>query len=214
VRHADARLHEEYFLLAHDDYTGRAHIDADVLAAGLAGALLAGLVIAGCLDARGGYVRALDGTGPPDGVTADAVAAIAARAHPVPWWVECLAPSVYSRTGEDLVREGVLTRAPAGLFRGGIRYPAVDALVAAGPRVRLRHEADAARPVPPAPAVATLAALALRTGLHKVIADAANRSARDGLAALARAVPATVRPVVDGVDAALIRMALTTPRGR
>jgi hypothetical protein len=219
VQRPDPSLHEEYFLLAHDDYTGRAHIDEDVVGAGLAGALLADLVIVGCLDAAwldagGEQVRVLDESLALDGLARDAVAALATRTRPVSWWVECLAVSMYQRTGEHLVHQGVVTRAPAGLFRAGVRYPAVDALVAAGPRVRLRHEAEAAQPVPPDPGVATLAALALRTGLGGVVADAANRSVREGLAALARAVPVGVRAVVAGVDAALIQMALTTPRGR
>jgi hypothetical protein len=214
VRRPDLRLHEQYFLLAHDDYSGRAHIHADVLGAGLAGALLADLVIAGCLEVGGEHIRVRDTGATPDGVGQEVVTAIAARARPVQWWVECLAASMYPRTGEQLVRHAVVTRVPAGLFRTGVRYLAVDALVAAGPRVRLRHEAESARLAPPDPAVAALAALALRTGLGGVVADAANRSAREGLPALARAVPAALRPVIAGVDGAVIRMALTTPRGR
>jgi hypothetical protein len=160
------------------------------------------------------HVRVLPAGMAYDEVARDALAAVATRARPVAWWVECLGPSLYPRTGEQLVRHGVVTRAQAGLFRTGVRYPAVDALAAAGPRVRLRHEAESVRPVPPDPGVATLAALALRTGLGGVVADAANRSTRDGMAALARAVPVPLRPVVAGVDAALVRMALSTPRGR
>ena len=136
------------------------------------------------------------------------------RARPVQWWLECLGASVYLRTADELVRRGVVIHAAAGLFRTGSRYPAVDALAAAAPRVRLRHEAESTRPVPADPGVAALAALGLRTGLGPTVADAANRSAREGLLALARAVPLALRPVLAGVDGALIRMALATPRGR
>jgi hypothetical protein len=210
----DLRLHEDYFLLAHDDYRGRAHIAAEVLGAGLAAALLADLTIDGCLDIRGEHVLIDDADAAYDGVLRDAVAAITTQARPVRWWVESFGASMYPRTGEQLVRRAVVTHAPARLRRTGIRYPAVDALVAAGPRVRLRHEAESTQPQPPDPRVATLAALAVRTGLGGVVADAANRSARDGLFALARAVPASLRPVMVGLDSALIRLALTTPRGR
>jgi Golgi phosphoprotein 3 (GPP34) len=184
-----------------------------VLGVGLAGALLADLAIVGCLDVGGEQVRVGDAGTASDGLGRGVGAAIAAAARPVRWWVECLAASMYPRTGEQLARRAVVTRVPAGLFRTGVRYPAMDALVAAGPRVRLRHEAESIRLVPD-PAVAALAALALRTGLGGVVADAANRSAREGLPALARAVPATLRPVTAGVDDAMIRIALTTPRGR
>ena len=66
----------------------------------------------------------------------------------------------------------------------------------------------------PDPGTAVLAALAVATGLEAVVADAANRAAREGLRVLADGTPSRLRAVVAGVDAAVVRLAMTTRRGR
>jgi hypothetical protein len=212
MQHATLQLHEEYFLLAHDGYTGRAHIKTRVLGTGLAGALLSGLLLAGCLDLVSGVVRVRDEAPAQDMVTRAAVTAIQQRARPVAWWVECLRQSVYPLTAERLTRQGVVSPLSAGLLRTGTRYVANDALLAAGPRVRLRYAAET-RAVPPDPRTVTLAALALATGLEGVVADAANRLVRDSVRALAAVLPPDLQPLLAGVDAAVTRLALATPRG-
>jgi hypothetical protein len=214
MRQPELRLDEEYFLLAHDDYTGRPHIKADVLGTGLAGALLAELLIAGCLDIVDGTVQVRDLTLAGSAMARAAAEAIQQRFHPVGWWVECLRQSAYLSAGEQMARQNLVSPTSTGLFRTVTRHVATDALVAAGPRVRLRYAAESIQRVPPDPRAATLAALALTTGLGGIIADAANRLVRDGLLAMARSVPPDMRAVVAGVDAALMRMAMATPRGR
>jgi hypothetical protein len=210
----DLRLHDEYFLLAHDDYTGRAHINATVLGAGLAGALLADLVITGCVELVDGTVRISAGAVAPDTVSRGAVTVIGRRAHPVGWWVEYLRSSAYLLTGEQLTERGLVIPARSGLFRTAIRYVATDALVAAGPRVRLRHLAETGTAGPPDQRMVTLAALALATGLEGIVADAANRPVREGLRSMANDVPTELRRITAAVDAAVMRLAMATPRGR
>jgi hypothetical protein len=149
-----------------------------------------------------------------DVVTRAAVQAIQGRSHPVAWWVECLRQSAYPLTAEQLTRQGVVSPASAGLFRAMTRYVANDALLAAGPRVRLRHAAESGQRVSPDPRTAALAALAVATGLEGVVADAANRLARDGVRVLAAGLPTDLRPVLAGVDGGVMRLAMATPRGR
>ncbi|MGI5239465.1 GPP34 family phosphoprotein [Dactylosporangium sp. CA-139066] len=181
-------LPAEYFLLAHDGYTGRPHIGAAVLGLGVAGALLAELAFTG--DVR------LDGD-----VASD---------------VERLAPEAYTMIGDSLVGSGVVHRPPVGrlerLARARPRYVAADALAAAAPRILLRHAAEAAGPEADE-RTKTLAALAVITGLEPVVADAANRAALGRLRAMAAAVTGDARTVAEAVAAAAARIALTPRRG-
>jgi hypothetical protein len=189
-------LPAEYFLLAHDGYTGRPHIGAALLGAGVAGALLAELAMAGHVelggDWDGGAVR------------------VAER------WIERLAPASYTMIGDDLVRAGVVYRPPAGrlarLARARPRYVAADALAAAAPRILLRHAAEATGPEADERTRA-LAALAVATRLEPVVADAANRAALGRLRAMAAAVTGDARTIAEAVTAAAARIALTPRRG-
>jgi len=206
---SDLRLHDEYFLLSHDDYTGKPHVDAGVAAAGLAGALLADLLLARCLDVVDDVLRVRDRTLARAALARDAVGEIDRRSRGVGWWVEYL-----RRSAQRLTGEAVVSPVTAGIFRSATRYVANDALVAAGPRVRLRHCAGSPAGPAPDPGTAVLAALAVATGLEAVVADAANRAAREGLRVLADGTPSRLRAVVAGVDAAVVRLAMTTRRGR
>ena len=75
-------LAEEFFLIAHDDHTGRGLLDADVLAVGLAGAVLAGLVLAGRVTVLDGKVALMDErpAGDPNRRSADRRAPAGGRA--------------------------------------------------------------------------------------------------------------------------------------
>jgi hypothetical protein len=185
-----------YFLLAHDGYTGRPHVGAALLGAGVAGALLTDLALAG-------HVR-LDRGGRAGGVR------VAQR------WIERLAPAAYTMIGDDLVRSGVVHRRAPGRLRrlagARPRYVAADALAAAAPRILLRHAADAAGPEVDE-RVRALAALAVATGLEPVVADAANRAALGRLRAMATAVSGDARTVAEAVAAVAARAALTPRRG-
>src|SRR5262245_20221046 len=48
--HATRSLSDEYWMLAHHDYDGKTLVDTEVLETGLAGAVLAELLLAGRLD--------------------------------------------------------------------------------------------------------------------------------------------------------------------
>ncbi|MFG2039946.1 GPP34 family phosphoprotein [Dactylosporangium sp. NPDC048998] len=206
-------LHAEYFLLAHDGYSGRPHIDAALLGAGVAGALLGELTLAGHLALDGGVPRV---TGlPADAVAASTVDILRRGRHGVERWIELLAGAAYAMVGDDLVRSGVVHRPPAGrlarLGRARARYVATDALAGAAPRVLLRHAADAGTTDE---RIGTLAALALATGLEGVVADGANRAALGRLRAMAAEVSGDAGTVVEAVRAAAAAIALTPRRGQ
>jgi len=77
--------------------------------------------------------------------------------------------------------------------------------------VLLRHAADA---TPVDPHTVTLAALAVATGLEGVVADGANRLALGRLRAIAAEASGDVLTIVNGINSAAIRIALTPRRGQ
>ncbi|GAA4262823.1 hypothetical protein GCM10022255_101800 [Dactylosporangium darangshiense] len=219
-------LFAEYFLLAHDGYSGRPHIDAALLGAGVAGALLGELALAGHIRLGDGAVR-VTGT-PPDPVGASTADTLRGAEHGAERWIELLASAAYAMVGDDLVRAGVVRRPPprrlerlagrTGLAAARPRYVAADALAAAAPRILLRHAADLTGAVGGFPIrvderTRALAALAVATGLEPVVADAANRAALGRLRAMAAAVTGDAHTVAEAVGAAAARIALTPRRG-
>jgi Golgi phosphoprotein 3 (GPP34) len=212
------RLHHEYFLLAHDGYTGTPHIDSAVLASGLAGALLGELLISRHIAIDSAMVRLRDAAGAGDPVADLAIDAIGTQAsqgcRPVRWWVQNLRQSAYPLIGEQLTSEGLVCSTAAGFLRRSARYVANDPLVAARARVTLRRTAEVTTSSAREPRTLALAALALVTGMERVIADAANRVVRDGLRAMAGEVPDDMRGIVAAVDATVMGMATATRRGR
>jgi hypothetical protein len=211
-------LPDEYFLLAHHDYTGRPHINIDVLNTGLAGAVIAELLIEGHIDVLDEKL-VLCGPGSHDDRTTDpmtdmVLAHIAAQTtpHPIRAWTEYLRDNVtpYAIVRERLLRAGLLQPVRGGLLKKSTRYVATDPLTAAKPRVRLRYTAERSD-TPVDARTAMLASLAQVTGLTEVVADGANRSVKEGLLAIAAGLPANLRVVVSGLDAAVTVIALSVP---
>jgi hypothetical protein len=205
----------EYFLLAHDDYTGRPHISQDVLSTGLAGALLAELLCYGRIGiVEDDKIRLIDPRPWDDEVTNLVVTEIGKQRayHPVRAWAEYLRGEAYSLIGEQLAQTGLLTR-ETGLLRRNVRYVPRDSIESARPRVRLRYIAQ--RPNEPLDEqTAMLAALALATKLDPIVADGGSpREVRDGLEGMARRLRPDMQAIVAGVSKAVTAIALSV-RGR
>ncbi|MFF5233269.1 GPP34 family phosphoprotein [Dactylosporangium sp. NPDC000521] len=210
-------LHAEYFLLAHDGYSGRLHIDPHLADAGVAAAILADLSITGHIAIDGGVVQVRSQITPPtDAIAAAVVEQVGQGRHDVARWVWLLAGVATTLVSDHLVHDGVVARPPARLLDrltlAGPRHIAMDAVAAAAPRVLLRHAAAGDGPADPR--IAALAALAVATGLEHVIADGANRTVRGRLRELADTVDGDLRRIVEGMDTAAIRITLTPNRGQ
>ncbi|HLL68340.1 MAG TPA: GPP34 family phosphoprotein [Micromonosporaceae bacterium] len=208
-------LSGEYFLLAHDDYSGRPHINQEVLSTGLAGALLAQLLSYGRIEiVEDDKVRLLDARPWDDEVTNVVVAEIGKQTafHPARAWVEYLRGEAYSMVGEQLAGKGLLNR-ETGMLRRSVRYVSRDPIQSARPRVRLRYIAQ--RPHEPLDEqTATLAALVLATKLDTVIADGGYpREIREGLEGMSRRLRPDMLAIVAGVTKAVTAIALSV-RGR
>ncbi|GIF13650.1 GOLPH3/VPS74 family protein [Actinoplanes teichomyceticus] len=165
-------VREQFFLLAHDEtrhMRPRLHLPA--LAAGLAGATVMDLLIAGRVAVASGAVHPdrfqRDLTGDP--VTDDALALIlqVVPAPPLPELIRTVAPGVYERTAAALIHKGVLVQGPPRRWRRGRGYEIADE----GIVVRIRAKAGyriAGRDAP-SPGADCLCALVAALGLHRAL---------------------------------------------
>jgi hypothetical protein len=107
------RLHQELYLLAHDE-EGRPVIHMPALRLGLAGAVLLDLVLTARLDLVGGQLVVHDRTAIGDGVVDTVVPALLADRHrqdrQLRTWLKRLAEDADERTRASLVAAGVLAR--------------------------------------------------------------------------------------------------------
>lgn len=133
------------FLILHDPFTGKPQISRDLLTCGLVAAALADLMIAHRLGMENDRIVVAEarGTG-PDEVEAFVMESIQRQtgAHTVRSWVEALQDVLFELVARDLVKDRIVRREQGGRLlarRGSARFPALDLLRAAGPRLRLEH---------------------------------------------------------------------------
>jgi Golgi phosphoprotein 3 (GPP34) len=206
---------DELFLVGHDEYSGKCLTNHAVLGCGLAGAVLIELMLAGRIVMADGRVVVRDSRPWSERVTDAALAEMLKRreAFPVRSWVEYLCPEVREIVGERLQTEGLVRREQSrGLsLRSVVRFPAVDAVEAAGPRVRLRYMLDQGQPLDLVTAL--LGALVRATELESVLLlQLGRQQLRDLLGRVVEALPPDLRTVIAAVDASVAAVALTVRR--
>ena len=124
-----------------------------------------------------------------------------------------LAEDVRDMVGRRLAAAGMVQREQTrGLsLRVTVRFPAIDAIKAASPRIRLRYLLDRGEVLDAA--TATLAALVRATELEPVLLLAAARpQVREQLGHIVETLPPPLRQLVAAVDAAVKAVALTVRR--
>lgn len=137
-------LGARFFLVAHDEFSGKLTISYELLHCGIVAAELGSLMIAGRLTAAGGRVIATDIAAEDDDdidrLVLESVGLQPER-HTVRTWIGHLGDPLYELVARRLVAAGTLRReAGRGLLRQRTdRFPAVDLLTAAAPRLRLEH---------------------------------------------------------------------------
>lgn len=197
-------LADDYFLLAHDDRSGKAVISPKSLELGLAGAMIAELILEQRLLVEGAHLRVLR-TDPPRDALAHTILAtmIAEPEHrQVRTWLAYLGQTAVDSVGQRLVRVGVAQQVQSRrLLKLVTRYIATDVNLAAGRVVRLRHLLTGLEAMHVADG--TLAGLAAVTGLTgRVMWDGDPA----GLERLRRAVaelPPPLRHLIVQVEAAV-----------
>jgi hypothetical protein len=161
-------LADEFFLLAHDDVSGKPRLHPRVMGIGLASALLGELVMFGRVRIQGADLVVVDSRPVDDELTGRVLAAIAGqRPRPVSTWLAALADTAPADVAARLAADGVVNRVSSRWPGRGDRWVPADMSTAAWPAARLRmlltHDE-----APPVPDVA-LAGLALSCGLSSYL---------------------------------------------
>ncbi|MEV1289803.1 GPP34 family phosphoprotein [Micromonospora sp. NPDC049679] len=208
-------LAEEFFLIAHDDSSGKPLVNADLLTIGLAGSVLAGLVLAGRVTVLEQAIALMDERPVGDPLGDPLIAALRLRGdrHPVRAWIDYLRDGLTGAVAEDLESRGlirvVLVRRPL-TRRPAARYPAVDPVKAVGPRVRLGHALG--RAVPVDARTAMLAEIVRATRMDGWFVDVYGPTVREQLTRIRGNLPRTLRTLVTGIDETVAAVALTVRR--
>jgi len=175
------RVGDDVWLLAHGDVTGKPYIQPRPLGLGLAGALVAELVLAGALVVAGDQITVTARHRPPADVLARQVLGLVAgerEAHPVADWLAYLGRTAPAGVAARLAGAGYLVRAGRLVPWRSARWVPADRDSAFAPMLRARAALDGSRP------------LTVHAGVLAGLADACGLGFR-----LAEYAPAHARPI-------------------
>jgi hypothetical protein len=211
---SDFTLTQELFLIGHDEFSGKASVNDDLLDTGLAGSTLAELLIAGRIDIKDGLVMVRDSEPWGSRLTDAVLAEIVRRGngHPVRAWLEHLRGEIRGVVARDLTSAGVIRREEQKSSFGRkvtVRYPAANTLLAASPRVRLGYVVNR-EPIPDTP-TATLAGLVVAVGLDRFVVVGSGKT-RERLAAAGETARVPIPALLKGVHATVAAIALQVGR--
>lgn len=213
---ADGHLGDDLFLVVHDEFTGKLRVSPDLLECGVVAAVLAELVIAGRLGIPGGRVVVTDHRGQgKDEIGAFVVESVQRqpKTHNVRTWIGTFDGLMTKLTARRLIDAGVLRRETNRrlLRRSADRFPAVDLLAAARPRIRLEHMLRTPEEFDLAGAV--IAALVGVLGIDSVLNPALDRGeTRELIGQLHGHLPTDLRSLLDGCAEAVAAVSLTVRR--
>lgn len=144
------RLGDDLYLLAHHEQTGKPHLQPRALGAGLAGGLLAELMLSGSIRVWRGTVMPAAGIPPADHLARSVLGLVAGeREHlPVRDWLLFLARTAAGDVASRLAADGYLTRAGGRRPWCSGRWVPVDPDSAFAPLVRVKSALRAAGPLP------------------------------------------------------------------
>jgi hypothetical protein len=201
------RVADDLYLLGHDDRTGRPLLGPRPLGIGLAGALLAELMLGDSISLQRDGVIAAHRRWPADDLGRRARDLVAAerQPHPVRDWLLFLARTASGDVARRLEQAGYLRHA-RGRFPGRPgRWVPVDASWAYAPVIRVRAALDPSRPADPRQVV--LAGLAGACGLGFRIAQSqapANHSAEEAAGYLIPELRYLIAQTQAAVDSAVL----------
>jgi hypothetical protein len=209
------RLSDDLYLICFAEQTGRAVVTDAVAGLGLAGGLLAELVLGGHLIVHDGLVYPAAGIGAPADVTLwEVLRAVAGQRQPrdVGTWLRFLADEAVTDVRTRMCAAGLLARVRTRRHTGGRdRYLPTDSNAAVWPVIRLANQLCDGGPVPVTEAV--LAGLVNACGLLKHVLWAPEHALGFANAArLTQQLPAPLAAIVAHTEAAVGQHVLTRRR--
>jgi outer membrane murein-binding lipoprotein Lpp len=198
---------DDLYLMAHHETSGRPFLQPRPLGIGLAGGLLAELMLGGCIFLGDDGAVTAGRTWPEDDLARqirDQVVGEPER-HPVPEWLLFLGQSAAPDVAARLERAGYVSRAGGRVPWRAPRWVPVDPDWAFAPLLRVRPATDAARPLTAHAAV--LAGLAAGCGLRFRLDQylpAAGRSIEQAVSHLAPDLQQLAGAVQAAVDGAVL----------
>ena len=106
-----ARLADDFFLMAHEQSTGKPRLPERITGLGLAGALLAELALAGRIELRESAMAVLDSTAREDPLSDRVLEFLKQEHHPTRTWLAFFGQSAHEEVGERLAAGGLVVRA-------------------------------------------------------------------------------------------------------
>jgi hypothetical protein len=200
---------DDLYLMAHHELSGKPYVQPRALGLGLAGGLLAELVLEGSisLDEHDGIVVA-NRPAPKEGLARHLLDLVLKERelHPVRDWLLFIARTAAGDVARRLERSGYVTRVGGRVPWRDERWVPVDADSAFAPLLRVRAAQDATRPL--SAQCAALAGLATACGLgFRVVEYAPSRIGRSLDVAVAQLGPALrelIHQTQAAVDSALL----------
>jgi hypothetical protein len=164
------RLADDLYLVAHHEQTGKPHLQPRALGLGLAGTLLAELMLSRSIRLWRGVITAADGILPGDDLARSVLGQVASEREHLPPrdWLLYLARTAAGDVARRLEQSGYLTRVSTWRFGRGERWVPVDADCAFAPLVRVKSALGPSGPV--AAQNAALGGLAAACGLGHQLA--------------------------------------------
>ncbi|HEX6968677.1 MAG TPA: GPP34 family phosphoprotein [Micromonosporaceae bacterium] len=178
-------LADEFFLLAHDEMTGKPKLRPKIAGMGLAAALLAELVLANRITVHGGALSVQDRRPPADALAHTVLDQLIGEPEhrDVRVWLEYLGRSAHESVGERLARAGVVRRqSTRRLLATTTTYVPIDINDAAWPTARLRALLDRGEAMNLSDTV--LLGLIEATGLSRAVLSRSGEEVRRLLATL------------------------------
>jgi hypothetical protein len=164
------RLADDLYLLAHHEVTGKPHLQQRAAGLGLAGALLAELMLSGNAYLWPDRIAVTDRSPPEEGLARSVLGLLASEPeqHAPRDWLLFLARTAAEDVARRLEQSGYLTRISSRRPWRGERWVPVDSDCAFAPFLRVKSALDSSRPVTVQNAV--LAGLAVACGLGRRLA--------------------------------------------
>lgn len=202
------RLADDLYLLAHHEVTGRPHLQPRAAGLGLAGALLAELMLSGTIGLQSGWIVLAGGSPPGDGLARAVLGLLAGEPEQcaVRDWLLFLARTSAADVALRLEQSGYLARVSSRRPWLGQRWVPVDSNCAFAPVSRVQSALAPSRH--PSVQNMTLAGLAAACGLGHYLAlylpPKTHRRLRDAAGQLHPGLRDLIAQTQAAVDSALL----------